>query len=428
MMRKILVITFYYNQLEAIASVRLRGLVKYLSEFGWEATVLTVRCDTAGCANERSDQNIIIIDYENPLTVWKKKLGLNAEKGVKEQFNLPTYKERKTFVDICLQMWGEIFTYPDAAIGWYEPAMAAGISILERESFDIIFSSSGPATSHIIASDLSKRFHVPWIADFRDLWTQNHYYSCSKIRKMRERRLEVKTISAAKALTTVSQPLADKLLSMHKGKKVYSIPNGFDPAIVNCGMPVSGKFTICYTGSLYRGRRDPEMLFEAIKQLLEEAKIEWEDIVIDFYGYDEGWLKYDIEKYGLKNVVNIHGMVSRDIALQKQRESQVLLLLTWNDPGEKGVYTGKLFDYLAAKRPILALGLNGGVAVDLIQQTNAGVFASTVKEVKETLLKWYQEYKLSGCVNYKGVQSEIDKYNHREMAKKFAKIFDEYIN
>jgi hypothetical protein len=428
MMKKILVITYFFNQKDAIASVRMRGLVKFLPEFGWEATVLTVRCNITGCMDEKNDLTVIETDYDNPLSVWKKRLGLNAEKGVKEQFNLPTYKTRKTLIDACLHIWGEIFTYPDEAIGWYKSAIDAGTSLLEKEQFDIIFSSSGPATSHIIASHLSKRFNIPWIADFRDLWTQYHYYSYSKIRKVRERRLEIRTISSAKALTTVSQPLADKLLTIHKAKDVYCIPNGFDPDIVNAGFEVSKKFTICYTGFIYAGRQDPKILFEAISRLLEEAKIDRREIMIDFYGFDEGWLKYDIDHYGLADIVNIHGMVPRDVVLQKQRESQILLLLTWNDPREKGIYTGKVFDYLAAKRPILALGLNGGIVSDLIKQTNTGFFASSIEEIKEILIKWYLEYKLCGIIKYCGVESEVNKYNQREMVRKFAEVFDKNTN
>lgn len=423
-MRKVLVITYFFFQNEIIASVRLRGLIKYLWEYGWEATVLTIKCDVVNDRYETGDQKIVETDYEDLLRNWKKTLGLSPEKGVKEQLGLPV-KRKKGIIDTVIQLWSEIFLYPDAEIGWYRPAIDAGTRILDNESFDIILSSSSPVTSHLIASYLSKRYNIPWIADFRDPWTQSHLYPYSSIRRFWERRLELRVISSTRALTTVSQPLVDKLSAIHKGKKVYSIPNGFDPDIVNPGSQVSEKFTICYTGFVHKKHQNPEILFDAIKQLIEESKIAQEDVVINFYGRDDGWLQFDIENYGLDNIVRIHGIVPRDVALQNQRESQILLLLTWNDPREKGVYTGKVFEYLAAKRPILALGLNGGVITDLIQQTNAGSFASSVAETKKVILDWYQEYKSSGVVSWHGIQSEVNKYNHREMTKKFAEVFDE---
>ncbi len=427
-MKKVLIVTYFFFQKEVTASVRLNGLVKYLPEYGWEATVLTIKCNNVDHGNEVDSQKIIETDYVDPRWKWKQILGLNPEKELKEQLGLPKYKPKKGLIDAAARIWSEIFLYPDAEIRWYKPAIDAGTSILNREPFDIIFSSSSPVTSHLIASYLSEKYNIPWIADFRDPWTWSHLYQYSKIREFWERRLEMRTISSAKALTTVSQPLVDKLSIIHEGKKVYSIPNGFDPDIINTGSQVSEKFTICYTGSVHKMHQDPEILFEAVKQLIKEAKIDQEDIVIDFYGRDEGWLQYDIEKHGLTDIIRVHGMVPRDTALRNQRKSQILLLLTWNDPHEKGIYTGKVFEYLAAKRPILALGLNGGDVIDLIQQTNVGVFASSVAEVKETLLKWYYEYKSSGVVDYSGIQSEINKYSHREMVKKFAEVLDENLD
>ncbi len=428
MMRKILIITYYFSQDEAIASVRLKGLVKFLPEFGWKATVLTVKCTTAEHVDEISENNIIEIDCGDPTQKWEKMLDPDLEREEKKPFDLSAHNQKGSLIIFVLRFLAKIHAYPSSATRWYEKTIDVGGSILTNESFDIIFSSYSPATSHLIASYLSKRHNVPWIADFRDLWSGNHFNKHSKIREFLKRELEIRTISSAKVLTTVSQPLVGKLSSIHVGKKVYSIPNGFDLDIVNPVSQISEKFTICYTGSIYKGYQDPEMLFEAIKQLIEEAKIDRKDIVVDFYGRDEGWLQRDIENYGLSTVVKIHGIVPREIALQNQRNSQILLLLAWNDPHEKGIYTGKVFEYLAAKRPILALGLNNNVVTDLIQQTNAGFFVSSVVEAKETLLKWYYEYKSSEVVNYSGIQSEINKYSHREMAKKFAGVFDENLD
>ena len=105
--------------------------------------------------------------------------------------------------------------------------------------------------------------------------------------------------------------------------------------------------------------------------------VERGDVSIDFYGRYESWLEEDVTKYKLGDVVTLHGPVSREVAIRKQWESQILLLLTWNDPAEQGVYTGKVFDYLAARRPILSLGLSGGVVTKLLNDTNAGVHVST---------------------------------------------------
>ena len=116
-------------------------------------------------------------------------------------------------------------------------------------------------------------------------------------------------------------------------------------------------------------------------------------------------------------------MVPRQLALEKQRESQLLLLLDWDDPQEKGVYTGKIFEYFGARRPILATGgSRDDVVARLLDETQAGMHAPTVEDIKNVLEEIYREYKLKGEVVYKGKESEINKYSHRDMARKFAEI------
>jgi len=423
-MRKVLIVTYYYFQDGIVAPVRLRGLVKYLPDYGWDVTVLTVKCNTVGHIDERCNRKIIETDYKDPLQIWKQRLGLNPEKGLKEQLNLLTYKQRDSLIDIALRIWGEIFTYPDATISWYKPAIAAGKSILNNESFDVILSSSGPSTSHIIASDLSKLYDLPWIADLRDLWTQNHYYHQSPLRYLIETHLEKNTLERAGALTTVSQPLNEKLHERYLDKRIFTILNGFDPEETNLGIPLSNTFTITYTGRLYKGRRDPELLFKALSELIHSGILEENEVSVNFYGDHESWLKEDIAKYKLDSVVSLHGSVSRDVSIHKQRESQILLLLTWDDPSEKGVYTGKIFEYLAARRPILSLGLSGGVVAELLDNTNAGVHVSTEEELRSYIIKSYNYFKNTGSVPYTGIQSEVDKFSHYEMTRKFAEVFD----
>ncbi|WP_054864894.1 glycosyltransferase [Methanosarcina barkeri] len=141
------------------------------------------------------------------------------------------------------------------------------------KKIDAIISSSSPIISHIIAHDLSEKYNIPWIADLRDLWTQNHYCTHSKIRKVFDKRLELKTLAASDAITTVSSNLASNLRKFHNRKSVYSIPNGYDlEESINTNISLSNKFTITYTGSLYNGKRDPSKLFNALNELIKEKK------------------------------------------------------------------------------------------------------------------------------------------------------------
>jgi hypothetical protein len=340
----------------------------------------------------------------------KKKLGIKSERSP---------------LDLLLTAIGEVTAYPDPQKGWRHFAVQAGEDILRQQNIKAIISTSPPVTTHIIAKRLKDEFKIPWVADFRDLWTQNYYYPYSPLRKRVERKLELKTLAAADALVTISQPAADDLRSLHKQKPVHSIPNGFDPAEVNT-IPgnLTDKFTITYTGNLYPGKQSPEPLFAALHDLITDGSVDASDIEVRFYGPEAGWIDKQAERYGLTDMVKQFGMVPREIALNKQRESQLLLLLKWNDPKQRGAYLAKIFEYLAARRPVLAVGGFPDVVSELLNETKAGISAQAKEDVKAPLLRLYQEYKSAGTISYSGDEAETSKYSHREMAKKFASVLD----
>jgi glycosyltransferase involved in cell wall biosynthesis len=380
-MKKVLIISYHFPPSTAVGGLRIQGLAKYLPEFGWEPIILTTTLP-----NNPNTQFRVILDY-------------------------------------VLFFLSEIIAYPDAHKGWYNYAVEAGSEILENENISAIISSSSPVTCHFIAKELKMKYTIPWIADLRDLWTQNHYYQYCPIRRFIERRLEIKTLSRADALVTVSNDLAETLGTLHKEKKIYKIPNGFDPQEMNdTHKELTTKFTITYTGIFYQGKRDPAKLFEALDDLISEGKLNPKEIEVRFYGPKEDWMGKEIEGYGLQDIVNEYGVISRDFALEKQRESQVLLLLLWDHPEEIGVYTGKIFEYLTAQRPILATGGPKGVVKELLAETNAGVYATSVDDVKKALEEYYNEYKRKGNIEYKGERTKNDKYSQKEMARRFAEV------
>lgn len=318
----------------------------------------------------------------------------------------------------------EIAHYPDSEKGWKPFAVKAGDELLQNEDIDAIISSSSPVTTNIIAKELKKKHKIPWVADFRDLWSQNHNYPYSRIRRFFERRLEVRTLQAADALVAVSSPDAEKLEMLHKGKMVYTITNGFDPEKMSDGKAnLTSKFTITYTGQIYT-KQDPSKLLVALKDLISERAIDPNDVDVRFYGPENGLLAKKIEEYGLSAIVRQCGIVPREISFEKQRESQLLLFLKWEDPRERGIYTGKVFEYLAARRPILATGGTDDVVKELLNETSAGIDAQTVEDIKSALRKLYTEYKLRGKTNYQGNAEKVNKYSYREMARKFAEVIN----
>jgi len=409
----------------SVGSFRPVPLAKYLPEFGWEPVILTGPVS----GNPVPQLRIVETPYRDSLAFWRKLFRFKPDEsmtlGVKKRFGV-TYE--KSFVDLLSNLYRAIFCYPDQYRGWKPFAIKAASELLRNEHVDAMISCM-PVTSYIAASKLKSKFKTPWIVDLTDLWSQNHNYSYGPLRKFLDTRLELKTLSRADALITMSEPWAEKLRALHKGKTVYVITHGFDPAEVNApSANLTAKFTITYTGTIYTGKQDPSKLFAALQSLTSGGIMPPDEIEVRFYGHEVPWLDKAIERYGLSNIVKQHGMVSKQTALERQRESQLLLLLDWDDPQEKGVYLGKTFEYLGTKRPILATGgSKDSVIAELLSETRAGLHAPGMEDVKEALKELYQEYKLKGAVTYKGEEAKINKYSHREMARKFAEILDKLI-
>jgi len=417
MVKKVLIITYFFPPRPAVASIRLGGLAKYLPEFGWEPTILTAKLPSPADARYQ----VIETPDSDLLLEWKRRLGFSTDKTFREQMGQTGKND--TVVDSLLNIAKEIVAYPDYQKHWYSDALPVARDLLNTEHYDAIISSAGPAATHMIAHNLKREFNILWIADFRDLWTQHQNYSFSRIRKFFETNLEVKTLSDANAITTVSQPLADKLHQIHH-TPVSVISNGFDPELLNHTASLTSKFSINYTGRVYRGKMDPEPLFKVIRKLIDEHKMDPSDMEIHFWGCNETWLQGMIDKYDLNPVITLHDAVPHEQALEIQRRSQILLLFTWNDPREEGIVTGKIFEYLAARRPVLAIGRSGGTIQEILDETSAGCIAGNEQEIVTAVLGYYDQYRMMQRVLYSGNDSSIRNYSHQHMACRFATILD----
>lgn len=417
-MRRVILLGYFFSETERVGALRIRGLANYLPRFGWEPIVITPRATQ----EDKSRFNIEESPHEDVLSKWRDALGIKKGSTLKQRHAPEASGSRKVLIDRITDTWEEIFAYPDYCRTWIEPAVSTARRIIRHQDVDAVVSSSSPVTSHIVAARLAKEHDLNWVADFRDLWTQNHYYPYSPIRRMVERRLEKVTIERASGLTTISQPLATRLSSLHSHKPVHVIPNGFDPSEIRT-LPDSERiFTVSYTGYLYKGKRDPSLLFRALRSLSDKGDIDLSCVSVRFYGPNEDWLRKEAKVYDLQDVVHDYGLVTRSEAIEAQRRSHILLLLTWDNPEEVGVTTGKLYDYLAARRPIVSIGPAGSILDNLLRSTGAGRHVSNLRDAESAIGELYREHRDFNEVAYRGNEEEINRYSHIEMASKFSEV------
>jgi glycosyltransferase involved in cell wall biosynthesis len=423
-MRRVLLIAFAYPPVEIVGSVRPAALAKYLPRFGWEAMVLTPKLQ----GTRRQSKSIVETEYRDVLEDWKARLHLDFKRGLHEEFGLPLAKKPGVtpIHSRALALAKYLLSYPDSAKGWIPFALAA-VQEIRRQNLDIdaIVTTSPPISSHLIGREAKNILGCPWIADLRDLWTQNLGERSSNVLQIG---LEKRTLRRADALVTVSEPWATRLERRYPEKKIWTITNGFDPDDFDSPPPaLTEEFSITYTGELYAGQRDPTMLFEVLSDLIKDGSISASELRIRFYGRIEAWLPALIEKFGLNEIVALNGPTPRLEAVAHQRESQILLLLPWSNPKETGHHSAKLFEYLAAARPILAIGGARGVITETLESAEAGFHALSKAQVREFMLSAYANYKTKGCVPYSGKRQAVEEYGHPNMARRFAQVLDSVV-
>ncbi len=430
MNRKVLMIAPSYPPCDSfygtISSLRIAKFAKYLPQYRWDPIVVTRSSGpNEGITEEEATGKIKVIR-----TSCKKHRFLHeVDQRVMGDAEHSSGWAQSAIRREAVFWFNEIFCYPDKVYRWKSSSLEAARKILTDEKISILFSSCLPPTSHLIANQLQNETGIPWVAEYRDLWTHNQYSRHTVFRKVMEKRLEKKVIKNAESLVTVSVPLAERLKALHN-KPVEVITNGFDECDYQRVLKPTPYFSITYTGQIYERKMDPAFLFAAVRKLLSERRIDKEKFKIRFYGPSKDIPKVLslAKKHNVSEVVRHYGTISYGDTVLRQQESSVLLLLNWADVREKGVYTGKVFEYLGAGRPILAIPKNEGSVVEkLLNETASGISSSNLKELCHILTRWYEEFLETGGVAYQGQREPVLRYTRKAQTEKLASVFDESI-
>jgi glycosyltransferase involved in cell wall biosynthesis len=321
-----------------------------------------------------------------------------------------------------------VFAFPDTNRGWISIAAAAARQALLQQEFDLVLTTSPPPSAHVAGRRIKAESHVPWVADLRDLWSDDRFSTAPRWRRAIDRRFEQRTLAEADALVTVSEPLASELRQLHPGVPTHTVLNGFDPDLVNPGEALPDVMTLTHTGTYHQGRRDPSLLFQAVGNLVRRGSISRDRFRIRLFVKHEPWLSAMAEKHDVTDLLDLVPWGSFEDALQAQRQSHVLLLLHWGGPREAGVVTAKVFEYLAARRPILVLGGGPGALRDILDDTGGGLQITSVDELEKQLSAWWSEFERTGTIAWSGDPQRIKRYSHVRMIQEFADVFETLVS
>lgn len=364
---KILIVAPFFPPKNGIAPLRPYSWAKFFALLGHDVTVLTTRKVPQENPLELPCDGFAVIEVSVPGMAWATKfLGSPIQNQPQDSLvsdHMPWHKHIKNLLIRAIrklqQHNGILYAcrMPEIHDFWAIPAYKK----VSSQHWDIVISTAWPYSAHWIGWWLKVRGHTKkWVADWRDLWTDNHLYPGLQPFTLFEKWLEKKFNRSADLITTVSEPLANKL-RQQSGNKVAVIYNGFDPddydRLPNArAFPDDGKFRIVYTGTIYSGKRDPSPLFEAIRKLDLAGKISSDTLEVLFAGKAQH-LETTIRQQSVSHYVRTLGTLPRENALRMQRDANALLFLEFEAPGVEGILTGKLFEYLYAPPPILAIGV-----------------------------------------------------------------------
>ena len=414
MTKEILVISFFYQPYNTIGAVRVANFVKYLQKKGYKVHVVT--------AKRSIDLNLNIAKPINTYYIW----WLNADKLIALSRKYPKLFFLKQVARILNHL--SIITtghLPEGGVAiWRYFAYNKAKSLIKQNNINLIYSSSGPVSSTIIGSKLAKRYKILWIPEFRDLWSNNVYTNLKGYKKRRNIKVELKMLKNASHIITCTGKLQDQLIKIHK-IPTSIIYNGYDYLNKDEVLFKNKKLFISHFGSLYNGKRDPKILFKALRELIDAKIISHNNIEINFFAGNIDFMNKLVDEFELSTIVNLYAKVSRSESLEYQKKSNILLLLSWNDKRDQAL-PAKMYEYIGMKRPILASCYPGEIK-DILSQTKTGVVINNVDEMKCFLINAIENYKKNPNINFIFDEDEIKKYSRDYQNTKLVKIIESFL-
>ena len=420
-MRKVLVITYYWPPAGGPGVQRWLKFVKYLRDFDIEPVLyipdnphypLTDKTFLKDIPND-------LIIYKHPIKEPYRLASLFSSKKTKRISSGIIQSKNQSFVEKAF-LWirGNLFV-PDARKYWIKPSVNYLKGVLEKEGVDTIITTGPPHSVHLIGYYLRQTKPVRWIADFRDPWTSIGYHKKLKLTSSAKRKhkvLEFNVLNSADKIIVTSATTRDEFQQI-TNQPIQVITNGFDGSISR-NQNLDEKFTISHIGSMLTGR-NPIKLWEVLSELSKQNSEFKNALQLQFIGVISDDVLQSLNDLGLQNHINVIGYVSHERALEYQKKSQILLLVEIDSQETIGIIPGKLFEYMAAKRPILGVGPENWEVADMVSHTKSGRIFEHSDDIalKSLLLDWFAQFQ-KGELSV--TSKNIEQYSRRELTRKLA--------
>ena len=430
-MKKVLFITYYWPPAGGATVNRTFKFSQYLPEFGWEPVILTTKDGDFPFVDES-----LLKEVDPKVKVFRSS-GFSLHKvfqkiSPKSKKNFLPYgftdDSKNSFMD-NLSRWVKYNFIPDTRFPWYFGTARKAIRIIRQEKIDLIYSSSPPQTNHMIARKASRKTGIPWVADFRDPWT-DVFWLRERSKRMKwihrwDQRIERKTIRRMSGIVTVAPSLV-KLLKSKTDKEVHLITNGYDERYFQKDVyQRSEKYRIIYAGSISK-EQNPDCFFDSLTQAMQHEEFR-KDMEMLWLGNFPGYIHELVEKQDYRAQIRFSPYTHYSESIDIIRNSDLLLLIIPKTSDNACIITSKIFEYIGARRPILTFGPVDGDAAGILQETGSGrIFDYSESSAAAAFIldSWKQWKNKQGLTP---LTSDND-FSRKSLTKKLVEIFEKTIS
>lgn len=454
MKKNILYIAYFFPPLGGSGVQRTLKFIKYLPMYDKLPIVATVKEGHNFAYDEEMikevPDEVKIYRSNSGENLWLRKQieGLNKalvvvkgklKKKNDESINIEKDNSIKEEVSNSMTIKDKIFQYleynyyvPDTKIRWYKNAVNDIVNrVLKENEIDLIFSTSYPYTDHLIGLEIKKRTNKPWVVDLRDPWVGNKfiYDRYNEKRKDKEKALEKEVIKYADKVINVTENITNIYKERYPEyrDKFITITNGFDMSDIVFEEIKSDRFIINYSGIVTDGQ-SPEIFLKAVEELVKKDTNFKNDLLINFTGTIIDKYKELFNNKYIKDNIKINGYASHSDVLKEMKKACINLIILPDTEESKGIYTGKIFDYILSEKPILGIMPLGGVASELINSKEIGLAVDNkdLEGMRNYIEKIYLEWKNGKDLNNNAI-SLCNEFDRKSLTKKLSDVFDELL-
>jgi len=433
-MKTVLVIAYHFPPGGGPGVQRVLKHVTYLRESGWRPVVLTVENgdfparDESLLAKIPSDVTVVRVPILEPYDLYRRFMG-NKSAAIDVNVNKASSEQRGWKEHVTNWIRATLFI-PDARVGWLLTAVKKGMEMVEEHHVDAIYSSSPPYTCALIARSIKRKTGLPWVAGFRDPWTEflttpDRWFLPAAIDRSLERSVFREADLIECAWTGIIEDAVRKYPELDR-KRFRHVPNGFDASdFPKVSYSRNERFTVTYTGSMY-GRRTPKAFLAALDRLLDQGRVVPADVHIRFVGRfgDEVHEMLDTSRFA-PSIERI-GYVPHDVSIGYLMQSEASLLIVDDAKESAEIVPGKVYEYLGVGRPIIALAPQGSAIATLIKETSAGASAAqdNIEGIAEIVGTFLDRWKRGEEITHPNT-AEIVKYERRAAAHQLGSMLHE---